>query len=171
MLNIYVDGIPETEMIMDVEAEFLKVRLSGTREERELISVIEKGEYNDDKSFIDRFGYKLYLSELSTGCKAALCVISFPDKVINLHECGFNARDTIINYCSRGNIFINENGVYIREIKKEIDVKVDSFQFTTIDRLNKYIFSERPFEPDMHENGIKQLSDNQPIREQYGSYR
>lgn len=85
----------------DIEALFKQIRIKGTPEEKEAIYKIEHGKYNDSNSFIDRFGYKLYLSELSTGCKAALCVINNPDLQINLIECGINDIDVILTTCKK----------------------------------------------------------------------
>ena len=50
---------------------------------------------NMESTFEDRFGVRLYLSELSTGCKAAICVALMPDQMIDLQECGLNTRDAI----------------------------------------------------------------------------
>lgn len=148
MLTIFVDEADENRIIRDVEKEFAKIKLNGSEIERMLIQKIEQGAYNDEYSFIDRFGYKLYNTELSTGCKAALCVVNRPDLIIDLLECGMNARDIIIGLCKNGHVLIRENGVTIVDyFNKPIDVKIDDYRITSIDRLNKYIFSERPFEP------------------------
>lgn len=74
----------------DIESLFKQIRVSGTPAEKEVIEKIEQGKFNDSQSFIDRFGFKLYMSELSTGCKAALCVLNLPDKQLVLHKyvCG-----------------------------------------------------------------------------------
>lgn len=98
--------------ITDIEALFKQIRIKGTEEEKAVIAKIEQGKYNDDNSFIDRFGYKLYLSELSTGCKAALCVINKPDIQINLIECGINALDVILSTCKKGSIIIERTRGY-----------------------------------------------------------
>ena len=113
MLQIFVNKVDnkEYELINNVESAFLSVKLTGTELERKLIEEIEQGKYNDGESFIDRFGYKIRISELSTGCKAALCVLHFPNKVINLCECGVNARDIVINYCPSGRVLIVSDGI------------------------------------------------------------
>jgi hypothetical protein len=163
MLRIFVDEVPKDikmEIVNNVEEQFAKIAVHGTDLDRKLIKEIEQGKYNDEQSFIDRFGFKLYNSELSTGCKAALCVANTSDKVINLQECGLNARDEIIRYCTTGNILIDENAITISNFEKSdsIDVHIDNYNITSISRLNKYIFSERPFEPDMSLEGIKCLN-------------
>lgn len=158
MLTIFVDTVNSNNIVRNVEEQFAKIKLTGSEIEKKLISAIEKGTYNDKYSFIDRFGYKLYNTELSTGCKAALCVVNCPELVIDLIECGLNARDLIIGLCKEGSILIQENGVTIVDYFDEaIDVKVDDFRITSVDRLNKYIFSERPLEPVINSEDIKCL--------------
>lgn len=143
----------------DIEALFKQIRIQGTEEEKAVISKIEQGKYNDDISFIDRFGYKLYLSELSTGCKAALCVINKPNMQINLIECGINALDVILSICKNGSVIMRERGVTIKDYSEDgrIEVELDGYLFTTIKRLNYYLFNERPFNPDLSIGGIQHV--------------
>ena len=158
MLTIFVDTVDGNNIVRNVEEQFAKIKLTGSEIEKALISKIEQGTYNDEYSFIDRFGYKLYNTELSTGCKAALCVVNCPDMIIDLIECGLNARDIIIGLCKEGNVLIQENGVSIVDyFEKPIDVKVDRFRITSVDRLNKYLFSERPFVPIINSGDIECL--------------
>ncbi len=145
----------DKEIVIDVEKEFSKLKIKGTALDRLMIEKIEKGEYNDENSFIDRFGYKLRYSDMSTGCKAALCVLNLPDKVIDLAECGYNARDLIIRFCKDGGILIEDNGLTVStQYGNDIDIKLDNYRFTSIDRLNRYICEERPFNPNMSIGGI-----------------
>ena len=157
-LSIAESSANETP-ITDIEALFKQIRIKGTPEEKAVISKIEHGKYNDESSFIDRFGYKLYLSELSTGCKAALCVLNKPDLQINLIECGINALDVILTTCENGSIIMRERGVTIKDYSEsgKIEVELDGYLFTTVERLNHYIFDERPFEPDFSIGGIKHV--------------
>lgn len=159
MLNIFIDKVNDTDrLVQDVEKQFDMIKLLGTELDKEIISCIEHGEYYDKNSFIDRFGNKLDISELSTGCKAALCVVNCPHFIINLIECGLNARDIIINLCKEGNILLYDNGITIVDYSDGIDVKVDNYNITSIDRLNFYLFSERPFKPNMEQEGIRCLT-------------
>lgn len=134
------------EVIDDVERAFAAIRLKGTTEERNIIKYIDKAEYNGELSFIDRFGYKLYTSELSTGCKAALCVINYPDKIVDLRECGYNARDAVINFCKEGNILIEDNSITVRKLVDEISVNLDGYGFNDVNELNYYVDDVRPYE-------------------------
>ena len=157
MLTIYVDDVRDDKkaVIRDVERLFAQIKPEGTSIDKKLISYIEQGKYNDKNSFIDRFGFKLHLSELSTGCKAALCVANCPDKIIDLIECGNNARDIIISLCKDGKVLIRDNGITFKSYSNSVCVRVDDYVITDIDRLNKYVFDERPFEPDMNVEGIE----------------
>lgn len=158
MLNIYLKDSKETfnrEVVSDVEKEFSRIKLKGTEIDKKLIEKIEQGKYENSTSFIDRFGYKLYYDDMSTGCKAALCVVNSPEKIIDIVECGNNARDIIIALCKTGNVLFEDNGQTIStQYGNDIDVKLDGYRFTSIDRLNKYISDERPFGPNMNLEGI-----------------
>lgn len=151
MLNIFFKednlDIPEEKIIRDVEREFEKIKLTGSEIEKILLEKIEEARYESEIAFIDRFGFKLYTSELSTGCKAALCVLYNQDKIVDLIECGLNARDAIIAYIPAGNILIRDNGVTIQsvDVTNDISVKTNEFEFSSIRELNRYIFDERPF--------------------------
>lgn len=158
MLEIYLEEQPDMEN--DIEELFSKVKINDINKIKEVIKLIEKGDLIDGYSFIDRFGYKLFLKELSTGCKAAICVIENPDRIINLIECGINARDVIVNKCEYGKVYIPSTGITFCDYKenKKVNIKLDNYAFTSIKRLNIYIQNERPFKPDMSLEGIKCLN-------------
>ena len=158
MLKLLIDDLGNTP-VTDVEMLFKQIKIRGTIEECTVISKIEQGKYNDENSFIDRFGYKLYLSELSTGCKAALCVLNRPDILINLIECGINAVDVILTTCKKGNVVMRDRGITIKDYSEDgkIEVELDGYVFTTVKRLNYYLFNERPFEPDFSIGGIEHV--------------
>ena len=142
---------------IDIEEEFKKIRLTGKPEERKAIKVIEKGRYNDEYSFIDRFGFKLFTSELSIGCKAALCIINNPDKEFNLMECGVNAEDFIISYLKEGNVVLEDREIDIVDYGRKIDknIKLDDYVFDDLKKLNYYLLEERPYKPDLGIKGVK----------------
>lgn len=160
MLKLYFDEAPEDVkgvVIDDVEMCFSKITLKYNEEEKTIVKLIDNGELIDNNSFIDRFGYKLYVSELSTGCKAALCLLNCPDKIINLKECGLNARDIIISLCTLGAAVIDTNTIMCATdiTHKEFRVQVDDYLFTKIERFNEYLTDEWPFEPDLEKEGIE----------------
>lgn len=63
----------------------------------------------------------------------------------------------IVSLCKEGNVFIDYNNVTFVKYgeDEEIEVQLDKYIFTDMDRLNVYIEDERPFEPDMSKGGIK----------------
>ena len=162
MLEIYfedeLDNIDKSLIQKDVEQIFWNTKIADTNNINHFISSIDLGKYNDTNSFIDRFGTKLPITNLSTGCKAAICVELHPDIIIDLLECGLNAVDEIINFCENGKIIIRDTGVTFRYLNNDkCNVKLDNYRFTSVLRLNKYIQDERPFEPDMTCSGIERL--------------
>ena len=156
-LKLYLEE--QNNMVNDNEKEFSSLKIKCTEKEKKIVELIEKGKLIDEHSFLDRYGYKLYVSELSTGCKAALCVINNAKKIYNLIECGLNARDVIVSLCKEGNVFVDYNDVTFVKYGDDdkIDVQLDDYVFTDMNRLNVYIEDERPFEPDMRKGGIEHV--------------
>lgn len=151
MLHIYLaDTIPVNklpkEFVRDAEAYFIKADIKGTPEQRALIHDIDCGSYLDNQYFLDRFGAKVSLRDISTGCKVGLLVSCISGKVINGQECGNNARDSIIRNIRNGSIYIKYNDIsidYPGRDDYEIDVCLnDKIRFTSLDRLNFYLDNE-----------------------------
>lgn len=162
MLNIYLDDEMEKvdkEVIDDVEIAFRKFRLDCSDLEQKLVQNIEQGRLLDSFRFIDRFGITLSTKFMSTGCKAALVVIHNPDKVVNLKECGFNARDEIVSNIRDGSIIIRYPTMLFNTVEhtSDVDVQIDGYRFTSMNRLNIYFSEERPSTPDMGKPGIEKL--------------
>lgn len=136
--------------VKDVESFFINVKLHNTEKERNILKTIEEAEYIDSISFKDKFGYKLPISALSIGTKAALCILNYPNEIVDLRECGRNTIDAIFSFCSDGNILIEQPMIdivdYDEDTPKEIDI--DGYRFKSISRLNRYFLDERPFKPD-----------------------
>lgn len=99
---------------------------------------IEKATYNDEFSFIDRFGFKLYTDNMSTGCKAAICVNAFPDVVVDTIECGTNVLEFMIANCNDGHILMSREAM-VFSIQCEIDVIIDDRHFDECNDLLEYI--------------------------------
>lgn len=138
-LVVYIDreDIPEdVRLVKDVEREFISIKLTVNDYTKRIVREIENGDLLDGDAYIDRFGYKLRLSELSTGCKAALCVCSTGD-VIDILECGINARDCILKTCTQGAILLHYNGVTVAGKDEVIDVQIEDTIYRTVADLNK----------------------------------
>lgn len=141
-LTIYLNEqqIPkDIEIIRDIEKSFTYRCMSNTETVRRLLKDIEQADYNDDNSFIDRFGFKLSCNMLSTGTKAALCINAFQDKVIDIKECGTNARNSIIRLLNEGSILWTVGGLSFEGYTEEIDVRVGDKVIKTVGDLNRYL--------------------------------
>lgn len=141
-----IDSLDNSVLINDVEKEFATICLTGSKEELDILEYVEKAKFDSPYSFIDRFGYKLSTSLLSTGSKSALVVLHNPDKIVDLLECGYNARDAIINFCSNGTIIISDSSITIVKLREKVDIILDGYKFTDINELNYYINDVRPFD-------------------------
>ena len=144
MLNVYIRGEEPQglEIEHDVEKVFAMTKLKGTPEEKLAIHLIDKGQWYDENRFIDRLGVGLYLTELSTGCKAVLSVLNNPDKVIDLKECGLNARDTVLSVCKNGNVLIDDTSVTFVDHSTDgrVDIGFNGKEFMTMEEFNDYFF-------------------------------
>lgn len=143
MLHVYSyeqASILGLECVSDVEDAFLDIKLSGSELERKILRKIEGASFYSSSFFLDRFSAKLPVSDLSTGCKAALVVASRPDLLVDTKECGFNARDTIVTDISDGNIIVEWGDVTIRADNDcRICCSYDGIDFSTVYDLNWYI--------------------------------
>jgi len=163
MLNVYIgnitgkpSGIP---YVQNVDAEFSKLSLSSDKDEYFFLKEIDKIQrVVDSVSFIDRFGFKLPSSELSTGCKAAICVLRCTNKVIDLCECGFCATGMILSRCTDGNVYIPEYNLSYPDYGNDVvSIKFGSYVFTSFSRFFEYLDNEWPYNPDMSKEGIRSV--------------
>ena len=145
MLNItFVDSYRDVPLhtIRDAEREFAFRGLTVTDTSKRLIQKIEKAVLYDDGTIIDRFEYRIYSSDLSTGCKTALLVNEgYPP--VSLEGCGYNAIDDIINYCS-GEVVVKTP----RDDFSELDTGnlpvfcVKGIKIKGVENLNRYLDGE-----------------------------
>lgn len=112
MLEVYDAELVKADII-DIDAAFSQLIVHVDENIKRMVKVIDQGELIDSNRFVDRFGVNLYLSELSTGCKAAICTYFHPEAIVDLQECGLNARDAIFNYCENGKILLHDFGVTV----------------------------------------------------------
>lgn len=112
MLEVYDAELVKADII-DIDAAFSQLIVHVDEKIKRMVKVIDQGELIDSNRFVDRFGVNLYLSELSTGCKAAICTYFHPEAIVDLQECGLNARDAIFNYCENGKILLHDFGVTV----------------------------------------------------------
>lgn len=93
---------------------------------QEIIMSIDHVAYIGSHRVLSKFEENLAISvrELSTGCKTAINVCSFPDRIFSVAECGDNALQTIFN-CADGNIHIPAF-VIPRQFHNKIEVNIDN---------------------------------------------
>lgn len=163
MLTIKFLDSKDTSVSTNAEVEFNKIDVVDTPIIRKIMQDIDKAVYYNSDYFIDRFGAKIPISFLSTGCKAAIAIeilaMNGVTKAFDTIECGINAKNAIIKNCRNGNILMRELGLTIpySENDNDIDVKVGMYRFTTISRLNQYLFEENRDNPDLNTIGIEKL--------------
>jgi len=135
MLRIYIglDKVPEgLKVVKDNEVAFIYTELEDTETVKSILKRVEQAEYNDNVSFIDRFGFKLYSDCLSTGTKTLLNINYQVDKVFYGGEMGYNAIAELLKLKNgnvyfdktfdrfiepdEGNIFVAVNGITCRNI-------------------------------------------------------
>jgi hypothetical protein len=146
------------DVIHDVESFFVtSVKLVNDDVTCKLLNEIEQAKYLSDNTFEDRYGRSVYTTELSTGCKAALCVHYFPNKVVDLLECGLNARDAILKYCKDGNVLYYGMNITVDTFDAEdLEVSIVSNErvFHNLDDFNDY-FGSYDYYGEMLGNGDK----------------
>jgi hypothetical protein len=149
MLYLYrpgIDKIPDNlEVVHDVERKFAEIKIKDTPLIRQLLWDIERGKYIDATSFEDMFKVKLTINLMSTGCKAALIIATEPECVVDLIECGQNAKEFIVKHCKNGHAIASnceEIDSFGSEVQ-DIDVKIGNREFTKMDDLNDYLDTGR----------------------------
>ena len=143
-LNIYVDNVKDAIPVAhNVEEIFDTLDITDTIETRQLIEFIEQGEYISPYRFRSRFGEALNYDDMSTGCKAALCVLYRPDLVIDTLECGHNAKEAIIKYLKSGAILVRFPCL-LELVDEEIDVHCNDYHITDGGKLGNYLLKEYP---------------------------
>lgn len=153
MLTIYIRGVGQTnsdvvpggkEIVLDVESEFVRTQFEATESNIRLVRQIDEGTLLGPRYFRDRFGVQLYTDLLSTGSKAAL-VVNNTSKVVDIRECGYNARDAIISICQCGEIVMEDPSISICDVSggTPVSIVIEGRTFQTIADVNTYIFEER----------------------------
>lgn len=145
MLEIFFDYMTDRlpNVIRNVDDIFITMPVLKTETNINILRELEQASYYDTTSYIDRFGIKLSYSDISTGCKVALAVSQNPDLIFDTIECGWNARDIILYYCTDGKIIFRHSDLFIGDDEKDdyrkINVKLNEYNFTTVESLNEYI--------------------------------
>lgn len=149
MITVYrwkIDQYPEA---LDPDVMFGQVRLSGDDVERRMIEEIERGQYLDNVSFIDRFGFKVPRQFMSMGCKTAIAVHHFQNRVINCIEAGVNAIGRILLYCPDAHIILPDvAGGFGCSKAASTKVQYGPYVFENAAYFSKYMEKDWPDEPE-----------------------
>lgn len=142
MLNILIgkENKPD-DLVRDADAYIHKVGISDTDINRYLLEKLEQASYLNISEFIDRYGYKLPLSCLSTGMKILLEVIN-SDKCIYGLELGQNAFELLIQSANGTIYFDNVDRFELPEYFNLEDVSVNGEVFNTILELENALWKE-----------------------------
>ena len=154
------DNINDSSTIVDINRYFRLVELSESTLAKTFIQEIDGGEYIDGSRFKDRFGVILDTEELSTGCKAAIVLANNPNKQVSLLECGTSAILSIIKHINDGSAIIYDRVSKFDVVdpsKIKIDISLDNYRFTILDRLNYYLTDEQGYDVDLSKEGIQCL--------------
>lgn len=137
MLNIYIgeQNIPkDLKFIFDVDKFCFGGKLRvGDAVTDSILSDIEQARVLSEYVFEDRFGYGLYVNNLSTGTKAILSAYYYPDYLINLSEAGANVVDLLPTLDS-ANVYFNGSHIEFSDMNKPISL--NGVEYTDLEELN-----------------------------------
>lgn len=143
MLNIILDknSITEDMYIHDVDRYFPYVGIKDNKISRTIIEKLEGGKYLSENSYIDRYGFKINMLDLSTGSKT-LILVANTNRVINGCEIGQNAFELLIQSID-GSIYLDDIDRFeLPEYFNLSEVLVDGKQSSTVLELENKLWKE-----------------------------
>ena len=131
-------------VLNNTDAKFGSYIPKFTKKNMEIVRRIEQGTLNDNGTFTDRFNRPLFFENLSIGCKTAIILSDnlANGEIVNLDECGINARDVILNMCD-GEVILPDIQDEVEDFGYQVDIHINNRIFNNISELNHYIFNER----------------------------
>lgn len=128
MLKIYLSRGAIKEGVITTNDAYFDLHLSDIKFDStvlKLIKNIDGVDYAGKHAVYSKYhkGAVVRVEELSTGCKTAINVYSFPQKVFYAGECGDNALYEIYGF-NRGNVFMNYFSIP-KPFRNEICIKAD----------------------------------------------
>ena len=102
-----VDIYPKSIELVEMNDYFFNKTTSGHIDERaeKVIYQIDQTMLQEKYKIFSAFnGVTLDIDKLSSGCKTALNILYFPDKIVGIQECGDNALNVIYSY-EQGNVY------------------------------------------------------------------
>lgn len=152
MLKVYFDEseIKDMDIVRDPVSVFDTLELEHSDIVDLLLENIEKAKYLNKSHFLSRYNEKLPIDFLSTGTKIAIVTSVVHDKVIDLRECGVNARDTIFNYVDNASVlaYSPRYGIISEDIAMGKKFYCNGYEFDGIKQFAEYVYRDYPGEPD-----------------------
>lgn len=142
-LTIYTNkaDIPNNIDFIDYNDLFFEgVRLEDSDITSKILMEIDKAKYNSPLTFIGRdesIG-ALSKSNLSTGSKTLLNIISNTDKCFSLAECGQNAL-CLLPYITNGIVLWEVPVLHYSEKYTNCDIRIDNKQFNNFKKFLSYV--------------------------------
>lgn len=131
MLNIYTEK-PSTNYIEDVEAFFdiMYKRIYSKPFTADIIKFIDGAEIIHEGVLKTKFGYGTLL-DISTGSKAVLVALSFPDYVVNFIEAGDNIANKALDLSADYDLSLYMDHSWFFSVLDDRQIKVDG-ELTTV---------------------------------------
>ena len=112
MLHMYLSAGLVPKNVQRFNDAFFDLYCDKIKFNKEVVSIIQSIDevrYAGNCRIFSKFeeGVQLRVSELSTGCKTAINVYSFPQQVFYIGECGVNAIQVICNF-DKGNVLVTD---------------------------------------------------------------
>ena len=126
----------------DINKMFDMIDVKGTEQERLALQLIDKATYKNELEVIDRFGDKISINNISTGCKAVIVILNSKEPVSTI-ECGMNALSVIFSLCGNGTIYVRDIWdkfpvVYNSDV---VNIEIDGMTFKSFKAFNDYWYN------------------------------
>ena len=122
-LELITDRSAAQDVELNVFVDFMDCELVGDRRERAIVKAVDQADLLEDDPYsaIDRYGRRIAVTDLSSGCLAALTVLRSPDKVVCGLQMGDNALEALLLNCTQGRVLIFDRDRSIDHTDGEID--------------------------------------------------
>ena len=154
MLYVYLSEEEVTNSGLEVirnPADYLDIiGIKDTPVIRDILNSIENAKYLNNSHFLTRFDEKIPIEFISTGSKVAIVASLVSDKIIDLRECGINARDFILCNIDNAHVLMYSRGYGIGYEEDEIkEFSCNGYIFKTVADFANYVYRDYPDEPDI----------------------
>lgn len=126
----------------DINKMFDMIDVKGTEKERLALQLIDKATYKNELEVIDRFGDKISISNISTGCKAVIVILNSKEPISTI-ECGMNALSVIFSLCDNGTVYVRDIWdkfpvIYNSDV---VSIEIDGKTFKSFKAFNDYWYN------------------------------